>query len=750
LIFSKNSKFQTTAREHKGKLALDSLLIKPIQKFPKYELLLQRLIKHTDVTHPDHSLLLAAQKEVHDHLLKINCTERETLELEQLRDIEGLIEGLIELVSSDRQYLRHDLVSMAAGGGTRKERALFLFSDLLLVTSIKRRSGTIRRPTGQGSVTSTLEANKYKLLMKIALEDLEIVKTKDENLRQMMTEIENLSGDVGILNKINELSWSLHCNHNQLDDLIRDMLTSLNKQLLEQQNSDSQLSCLDLTLNTSNGLENISIVFSKPEKRASWEESFNEAKHKLVLAISGDRRPCPELLATVPIRKTRAGLQFTCAAPTLGDNGKDVWVCNSDGYVGQVCILSLQPEPTVTSCNGVCNARILCIASVPGVSYRGNNNREEAEEHKTIQFDSSSSSDEEDKSDNEEADEPQKVADTTEVSSLDLEDIDSQQSTIWLGTEDGCIHVYNSSDNIRIKKNKIRLQHGSSILSIIYLDNRVFISLANGDMIIYDRDSGEYLKQSGCRFEDFFFLAGGWNVSSPTTVTVGSTCMPVSKMLPNAGKLWCGCGNTIKVFNTQTLVTENNFTVNNDSNKPVSCMVLFGNGLWLSLQNSAIVKCFHTLNFELLCEVNVAPAVTKMLTSCDDIIRQHKAACLRVTSLLACKDLLWIGTSAGVLLTMPLPHITSSTTKLSNVPTVTGVSHGHTGHVRFLTFVELSSGSGEAQQYRHSYKGKPEQRSNSRLLVISGGDGYEDFRSTNLSEVAGREDSTNYLLLWNI
>jgi hypothetical protein len=117
---------------------------------------------------------------------------------------------------------------------------------------------------------------------------------------------------------------------------------------------------------------------------------------------------------------------------------------------------------------------------------------------------------------------------------------------------------------------------------------------------------------------------------------------------------------------------------------------------------------------------------------------------------LACKDLLWIGTSAGVLLTMPLPHITSSTTKLSNVPTVTGVSHGHTGHVRFLTFVELSSGSGEAQQYRHSYKGKPEQRSNSRLLVISGGDGYEDFRSTNLSEVAGREDSTNYLLLWNI
>lgn len=91
--------------------------------------------------------------------------------------------------------------------------------------------------------------------------------------------------------------------------------------------------------------------------------------------------------------------------------------------------------------------------------------------------------------------------------------------------------------------------------------------------------------------------------------------MPVSKMLPNAGKLWCGCGSTIKVFNTQTLRTEKYFMVNNDCNKPVSYIILFGNGVWLSLQNSAIVKCFHSLTFEPLCEVNVAPAVTKMLTS---------------------------------------------------------------------------------------------------------------------------------------
>lgn len=84
-----------------------------------------------------------------------------------------------------------------------------------------------------------------------------------------------------------------------------------------------------------------------------------------VSALSADRRPSPEFVAPLPIRKTRAGLQFTCAAPTLGMNVRDVWVCNSDGYVGQVCVLSLNPEPTVISCNGVCNARILCVASIP-------------------------------------------------------------------------------------------------------------------------------------------------------------------------------------------------------------------------------------------------------------------------------------------------------------------------------------------------------------------------------------------------
>ncbi len=36
------------------------------------------------------------------------------------------------------------------------------------------------------------------------------------------------------------------------------------------------------------------------------------------------------------------------------------------------------------------------------------------------------------------------------------------------------------------------------------------------------------------------------------------------------------------------------------------------------------------------------------------------------------------------------------------------------------------------------------------MLVISGGDGYEDFSSSGHNEMVGREDSTNHLLLWQV
>lgn len=59
---------------------------------PSYELMFQRLIKHTGDEHPDQKPLQEALKLVHDILLHLNCKEREALENDQreaaLRELE--------------------------------------------------------------------------------------------------------------------------------------------------------------------------------------------------------------------------------------------------------------------------------------------------------------------------------------------------------------------------------------------------------------------------------------------------------------------------------------------------------------------------------------------------------------------------------------------------------------------------------------------------------------------------------------
>jgi hypothetical protein len=85
-----------------------------------------------------------------------------------------------------------------------------------------------------------------------------------------------------------------------------------------------------------------------------------------------------------------------------------------------------------------------------------------------------------------------------------------------------------------------------------------------------------------------------------------------------------------------------------------------------------------------------------------------------------------------------------------------GIPQGHTGHVRFLTSVEINEsvnanvGGDGATAVERNTKSDASKNSN-HMLIISGGDGFEDFRTSGtntMNEVAGREDSTNHLLLW--
>ena len=57
-----------------------------------------------------------------------------------------------QLVHPDRYYIRHDAVTIQSSSGVKKDRFLFLFNDLLLITSCKRRSGTLTKKSANAII----------------------------------------------------------------------------------------------------------------------------------------------------------------------------------------------------------------------------------------------------------------------------------------------------------------------------------------------------------------------------------------------------------------------------------------------------------------------------------------------------------------------------------------------------------------------------------------------------------------------
>ncbi|XP_048348988.1 rho guanine nucleotide exchange factor 17 [Sphaerodactylus townsendi] len=365
-------------RENREKQALSDLLIKPVQRIPRYELLVKDLLKHTPEEHPDHPFLIEAQRSIKQVAESINKGMRSAEEVERnariVQEIESHIEGMEDLQAPLRRFLRQEMVVEMKAIGGKKDRSLFLFTDLLVCTTLKRKSGSLRRSSMSlytaASVIDT--TSKYKLLWKMPLEDVDIVKgaAQSTNRESIQKAICRLDEDLSTLGQVSKLSETLSFPHQTLDDVIKDLMAAIHRELAEKQSLSFTMSFppnkMELTTSKADGNESYIFEFPNPDARQSFEQAFEDTKKKLA---SNKNSLDPEFLKAIPIMKTRSGMQFSCASPSHSspENAYEVWVCNSDGYVGQVCLLSIRKEPIVEACIAVCSARILCIASVPGL-----------------------------------------------------------------------------------------------------------------------------------------------------------------------------------------------------------------------------------------------------------------------------------------------------------------------------------------------------------------------------------------------
>lgn len=95
-----NKFLEQQIKEHRGKLTLKDLIIQPVQRIPRYELYLKDFIKCTPPNHPDYSLLVKAQSEIHSLAEKIDQVHKEVNETffvdsqSVLQAIQDLIENI--------------------------------------------------------------------------------------------------------------------------------------------------------------------------------------------------------------------------------------------------------------------------------------------------------------------------------------------------------------------------------------------------------------------------------------------------------------------------------------------------------------------------------------------------------------------------------------------------------------------------------------------------------------------------------
>uniref|UniRef100_A0A3Q1FQL5 BCR activator of RhoGEF and GTPase n=1 Tax=Acanthochromis polyacanthus TaxID=80966 RepID=A0A3Q1FQL5_9TELE len=126
---SENLKVKSTkdCKDQSAKNSLETLLYKPVDRVTRSTLVLHDLLKHTPSSHPDYPLLQDALRISQNFLSSIN------------EEITPRRQSMTVKKGENRQLLR-DRFMVELVEGSRKLRHVFLFTDLLLCTKLKKQA----------------------------------------------------------------------------------------------------------------------------------------------------------------------------------------------------------------------------------------------------------------------------------------------------------------------------------------------------------------------------------------------------------------------------------------------------------------------------------------------------------------------------------------------------------------------------------------------------------------------------------
>ncbi|XP_071466741.1 rho guanine nucleotide exchange factor 10 isoform X2 [Marmota flaviventris] len=661
------------------RVTLYSLMMKPIQRFPQFILLLQDMLKNTPKGHPDRLPLQMALTELETLAEKLNERKRDADQRCEIRQIAKAVNEryLDKLLSSGSRYLirSDDVIETVYNDRGEvvktKERRLFMLNDVLMCATASPRTSHESRPTAsqryllKWSVplghTDVIEygpstGHQGRCPTTHAPESLAVVPNAKPHKvymgpGQLCQDLEHLLHDLNVVGQIAQLIGNLKGSYQNLNQSVaHDWTSGLQRLILKKEEEIRAADRCRIQLQLPGKQDKsgrptfFTAVFNTftPAIKESWVNNLQMAKLALeeenhlgwfCMDDEGShtkKETHPLLVGHMPVTVARQPeFKIECAAynpePDLNHEGQPgpspaargfLWIGSCSDQMGQIAIVSFHNStPKVIECFNV-ESRILCMGYIP------------AEEQ---QRESSSIVDPE--------------AQATRASEV---------PTICVGTEEGSISIYKSNQGSK----KVRLQHfftpeKSTVLSLACSPQGLYAGLVNGSVASYTKAAD-----------------GSWNSEPQKVIKLG--VLPVRSLLLMEDTLWAASGGQVFLISTETHAVESQLEAHQEEGMVISHMAVAGVGIWIAFTSGSTLRLFHTETLKHLQDVNITAPVHSVLPG-------HQR--LSVTSLLVCHGLLMVGTSLGVVVALPVP-------RLQGIPKVTGrgmVSyHAHNGPVKFI------------------------------------------------------------------
>ncbi|KAK3591050.1 hypothetical protein CHS0354_026063 [Potamilus streckersoni] len=577
-----------------GTLSVEALMLRPVQRFPQFILILKDLLKYTPDDDMENVQLQNCLVMLEHVGHKLNERKRRSEQILQAQHIYSKMKLRPSADRGSHWLVRQDDVRQLSHETnerhpTKQRRLLLTNSCLVSVCMSSREDYTFKWSVG----LQHLELKEQSMAHGLAS------MSKPEENTDILAELNTLKDDYSLLQQMVNIAETLNRSYPDLLDTLQRNLQSV------QQNTQKTLNTTGIELIDSSRNMTYTFLFDNSKTKQEWCTDFIISKNALdssnnpAWSVQGETsadsilppacfmRP---LKADVPRQFTKAKCVTQVIMP-LSDNNMGLphlWVCSATEGIGNVSIISIQSgRPNLLESFRACQCEIVCAEMIPC----------------SVQV---------------------------------QHELAFSMDTVWMGTVDSEIIVFTVSCPQNGKRTPLHVFHTTGVVvTLKYVKNRVFAGCRTGSLQIFTRNKD-----------------GVWTGSS--SVVIG--CSPVSAFLPWQSDIWIGCGKSLSVFEVDTLSQKPNIHLQTEEmcEESISCMIETGQGLWLSYEGMTIMRLFHIASGKLLQEYDVTMDLNKFcaytLKGCIEFQHSLKH---EITSLTSCPGLLWVGTSSGIILNYP-------------------------------------------------------------------------------------------------